>query len=62
MTLPKNVKKKGRKQEYMFTYIKDRTVCGANVAVRKEYNISRHNETKHHDKYNDLDMTQRRQK
>lgn len=50
--------------EYLFTYVKDRPVClicGVNVAITKEYNIRRH-ETKHHDKYKDLDMTQRSQK
>ena len=51
--------------EYLFTYVKDRTiclVCGANVAITKEYNIRRHYETKHHDKYKAMDLTQRRQK
>uniref|UniRef100_A0A8C7ISN8 SPIN-DOC-like zinc-finger domain-containing protein n=1 Tax=Oncorhynchus kisutch TaxID=8019 RepID=A0A8C7ISN8_ONCKI len=51
--------------EYLFTYVKDKPVClvcGVNVAVSKEYNIRRHYETKHHDKYKDLDMTQRSQK
>lgn len=32
------------------------------MAIAKEYNIRRHYETKHHDKYKDLDMTQRSQK
>lgn len=32
------------------------------MAITKEYNIRRHYETKHHDKYKELDMTQRRQK
>nr|XP_046210501.1 general transcription factor II-I repeat domain-containing protein 2-like [Oncorhynchus gorbuscha] len=51
--------------EYLFTYVKDKPVClvcGVNVAVSKVYNIRRHYETKHHDKYKDLDMTQRSQK
>ncbi|CAI5691491.1 unnamed protein product [Oreochromis niloticus] len=51
--------------EYLFTYVKDRPVClvcGAHVAITKEYNIRRHYETKHQEKYKDLDMTQRRQK
>lgn len=51
--------------EYLFTYVKDRPVClvsGATVAITKEYNIRRHYEMKHHDKYKDLEMTQRRQK
>ena len=46
--------------EYLFTYVKDRPVClvcGANVLVTKEYNIRRHYETKHQDKYKDLDTT-----
>ena len=46
--------------EYLFTYVKDRPVClvcGANVSVTKEYNIRRHYETKHQDKYKDLDTT-----
>lgn len=49
----------------MFAYIKDRPVClvcGANVAVTKEYNIRQHYKTKHKDKYRDLDMTQRCQR
>ena len=37
-------------------------VCRANVAVTKEYNIRRHYETKHQDKYKDLDMKQKLQK
>ena len=32
------------------------------MAVRKEYNIRRHYETKHQDKYKDLDMKQKLQK
>lgn len=53
------------KAEYLFIYVKDRPVClvcGVNVAVTKEYNIRQHYETKHHDKYKNLNMTQRRQK
>ena len=51
--------------DYLFTYVKEKPVClvcGANVSIIKEYNIRRHYETKHEDKYNDLDMTQRSQK
>ena len=51
--------------EYLFTYVKDTPVClvcGANVSVTKEYNIRRHYETKHQDKYKDLDTAQRSQK
>ncbi|XP_061765856.1 general transcription factor II-I repeat domain-containing protein 2-like [Nerophis ophidion] len=51
--------------EYLFICVKDRPVClvcGANVSVTKEYNIRRHYETKHQDKYKDLDTTQRSQK
>ena len=50
--------------DYLFTYVKDKPVClvcGANVSIIKEYNIRRHYETKHQDKYKDLDMTQRSQ-
>lgn len=46
----------------MFTIVKDRPVClmcGAKVAVTKEYNIRRHCETKHYDKYKDLDANQK---
>ena len=32
------------------------------MAITKEDNIRRHYETKHHDKYKDMDMTQRHQK
>ena len=49
----------------LFTSIKDRTVClvcGANVAATQEYNIGRHYETKHYEKYKDLDVKQKRQK
>ena len=51
--------------DYLLVNVKDRPVClvcGANVAVRKEYNIRRHYETKHQDKYKDLDMKQKLQK
>jgi len=51
--------------EYLFTTVKDRPVClvcGANVSVTKEYNIRRHYETEHHDKYKDLDIKQKCQK
>lgn len=51
--------------EYLFTYVKDRPaclVCGANVSIKKDYNIRRHYEMKHQDKYKDLDMTQRGQR
>ena len=37
-------------------------VCGADVAVMKEYNLRRHYETKHQDKYKHLDMKQKLQK
>ena len=45
-------------------YVQDKPVyllCGTNVLIIKEYNIRRHYETKHQDKYKDLDMTQRSQ-
>ena len=45
--------------------MKDRPVClvcGTNVAVTKECNIRRHYETKHYDKYKDLDVKQKLQK
>ena len=51
--------------DYLFVNVKDRPVClvcGADVAVTKEYNIRRHYETKHQDKYKDLDMKQKLQK
>ena len=51
--------------EYMFTDVKGKPVClvcGANVAVMKEYNLRRHYETKHQDKYKHLDMKQKLQK
>ena len=70
LPIPKMAKRKAENSfldrweaEYLFTYVKDRPVClvcGANVAITKEYNIRRHYEMKHHDK--DMDMTQRRQK
>ncbi|XP_026025096.1 general transcription factor II-I repeat domain-containing protein 2-like [Astatotilapia calliptera] len=43
--------------EYLFTYVKERPVClacGAHVALTKEYNIRRHYETKHQEKYKDM--------
>ena len=49
----------------MFTDVKDKSfclVCGADVAVMKEYNLRRHYETKHQDKYKHLDMKQTLQK
>ena len=49
----------------MFTDVKGKPVClvcGANVAVMKEYNLRRHYETKHQDKYKHLDMKQKLQK
>lgn len=51
--------------DYLFTNMKDRPVClvcGASVAVTKEYNIRRHYDTKHYEKYKDLDVTQKLQK
>ena len=51
--------------EYMFTDVKGKPicfVCGADVAVIKEYNLRRHYETKHQDKYKHLDMKQKLQK
>ena len=51
--------------DFLFVNVKDRLVClvcGANVTVTKEYNIRRHYETKHQDKYKDLDMEQKFQK
>ena len=51
--------------DYLFVNVKDRPVClvcGANVTVIKQYNIRRHYETKHKDKYKDLDMKQKLQK
>ena len=51
--------------DYLFTNIKDRPVClvcKANVAVMKEYNVKRHNETEHHEKYKDLDVKQKLRK
>ena len=49
----------------MFTDAKGKPVClvcGADVAVMKEYNLRRHYETKHQDKYKHLDMKQKLQK
>lgn len=37
-------------------------MCGADVAVTKEYNIRRHYETKHHAKNKDMDIKQKLQK
>ena len=51
--------------DYLFTNVKERPVslvCGASVAVRKEYNIRRHYEMKHQDKYEDLDIEDKLQK
>ncbi|XP_068580201.1 general transcription factor II-I repeat domain-containing protein 2-like [Cebidichthys violaceus] len=51
--------------QYMFADVKSKAVCllcGDSVAVMKEYNIRRHYETKHQDRYKHLDMTQRLQK
>ncbi|KAL0163337.1 hypothetical protein M9458_042733, partial [Cirrhinus mrigala] len=51
--------------EYMFVDIGGKPVClvcGGNVAVNKEYNIRRHYETKHEDKYKDLNIQQKQQK
>ena len=51
--------------DYLFVNVKDRPVClvcGVNVVVMKEYNIRRLYETKHQDKYKDLDMKQKLQK
>lgn len=50
--------------EYLFVDIAVNLclVCGANVAVMKEYNIRRHYETKHQDKYKSLDTQQKLQK
>ncbi|XP_074488096.1 general transcription factor II-I repeat domain-containing protein 2-like [Sebastes fasciatus] len=51
--------------EYMFADIKGKAVClvcGDGVAVMKEYNVRRHYEAKHHDRYKHLDMKQRFQK
>src|SRR4029434_10782661 len=49
----------------MFTDVKGKTVClvcGADVAVMKEYNLRWHYETKHQDKNKHLDMKQKLQK
>ncbi|XP_072239317.1 general transcription factor II-I repeat domain-containing protein 2-like [Leuresthes tenuis] len=51
--------------EYMFSDIAGKPVClicGANVAVIKEFNIRRHFETKHKDNLKDLDSEQKKQK
>ncbi|KAK0133129.1 General transcription factor II-I repeat domain-containing protein 2 [Merluccius polli] len=59
LPIPKMAKRKAENRSFL-----DRPVClvcGANVAITKEYNIRRHYKTKHHDKYKDMDMTQRRQ-
>ena len=34
-------------------------VCGADVAVTKEYNLRRHYETRHQDKYKDMNIQQK---
>ena len=49
----------------MFTEIAGKPVClicGANVAVIKEFNLRRHYETKHKDNLKDLDAEQKVQK
>ena len=54
-----------REAEYMFTDVKGKPVClvcGADVAVMKEYILRRHYETKHQTKYKHLDMKQKLQK
>ncbi|XP_062373410.1 general transcription factor II-I repeat domain-containing protein 2-like [Sardina pilchardus] len=51
--------------EYMFTDIKGKPVClvcGADVAVIKEYNLRRHYETRHQEKYKDMNIQQKLQK
>ncbi|CAI9721702.1 Hypothetical predicted protein [Octopus vulgaris] len=51
--------------EYMFTDIEGKPVClncGANVAVLKEYNLKRHYETNHHDRYKYLPAEQKQRK
>jgi len=48
--------------EYLFTIVSGKAVClvcGAGVAVFKEYNLRRHYETKHQDKYKDMDRQQK---
>ena len=50
---------------YLFTNIKGRPVCpvcGANVAVTKEYYLRGHYETKHYENCKDLDVKQKLQK
>lgn len=45
--------------EYMFTDIKGKPVClvcGADVAVIKEYNLRRHYETRHQENYKDMNI------
>ena len=54
-----------READYLFVNVKDRPVClvyGANMAVTKDYNIRRHYEMKHQNKYKDLAMKQKLQK
>ncbi|XP_060786987.1 general transcription factor II-I repeat domain-containing protein 2-like [Neoarius graeffei] len=51
--------------EYLFVDIGGKPlclVCGTNVVVIKEYNIRRHYETKHQDKYKNLDIQQKLEK
>ncbi|XP_051778830.1 general transcription factor II-I repeat domain-containing protein 2-like [Erpetoichthys calabaricus] len=51
--------------EYMFTDVAGKPVClicGANVAVIKEFNLRRHYETKHQDNLKDLNAKQKIQK
>ncbi|KAK2814429.1 hypothetical protein Q5P01_000472 [Channa striata] len=51
--------------DYMFIMVKEKPiclVCGANMSVSKEYNIRRHFETRHHDKYKDLNANERLKK
>ena len=48
--------------KYLFTEVKGKAVClvcGAQVAVFKEYNLSRHYATKHADKYKNLSEEER---
>ncbi|KAL7858561.1 hypothetical protein AOLI_G00186630 [Acnodon oligacanthus] len=48
--------------EYLFTCVEDRAVClvcGASASVTTENNIRRHYETKHQNRYKNLDMTRR---
>lgn len=49
----------------MFIMVKDKPiclVCCAKVSVSKEYNIRQHYETRHHDKYKDLNAHERLKK